>query len=504
MSKVILNVPLNRVEGDLEIRVTFEGQEVVDAQSIGTLYRGFENMLKDRAPMDALVITPRICGICSITHLTAAVKAIESASNITPPPQAVRMRNLSLLAETVQNDLRQVFLMFMGDFAHQHYANHSFYDLAKKLYEPLKGTGCIAALRASKDIVKVIAIIGGQWPHTSHMVPGGVCTIPTIIDMTMVAGHINQVALWYEEDVLGGSISKFEQAVTCRDTLAEWVHKYPSTHLATFLHICKEAKLDCYGKSHQNFISYGCVDDPHNPNQTLISSGILQKETGVQQLNTSLITEDLSHAWYQQKDILQHPSEGKTKPDRSNKNAYTWAKAPRYHEESMQTGPIAQALIDQEPIISSLFEEQGDTAFVRELARLLRPARHLKHLKKQVNDVLSNFGEPNYIKPQDILSGSGCGLIEAARGALGHWITIKHGKISNYQIITPTAWNASPLDCKKQHGPWEQALLGLRVKDIENPMEIGHVIRSFDPCLVCTVHALGTSSPKQRWTYSII
>jgi len=203
MSRLAVDVPLNRVEGDLDIRVTFENNRIVKAQSIGTLYRGFENMLTGRVPMDALVITPRICGICSITHLTAAVKAIESAGNITPPPQAVRMRNLSILAETVQSDLRQVFLMFLGDFAHEYYKDKSFYAEAVKQYEPLKGEGVISALRASKDIVKVIAIIGGQWPHTSHMVPGGICTLPSIIDMTLVANHINNTTQWYEKEILG-------------------------------------------------------------------------------------------------------------------------------------------------------------------------------------------------------------------------------------------------------------------------------------------------------------
>ena len=84
----------------------------------------------------------------------------------------------------------------------------------------------------------------------------------------------------------------------------------------------------------------------------------------------------------------------------------------------------------------------------------------------------------------------GHGLIEAPRGALGHWANIKDDKISSYQIITPTAWNASPRDAEGVRGPLEEALIGTRVENPDNPLEVYHVVRSFDPCLVCTVHAI--------------
>jgi len=82
------------------------------------------------------------------------------------------------------------------------------------------------------------------------------------------------------------------------------------------------------------------------------------------------------------------------------------------------------------------------------------------------------------------------GLVEAARGALGHWVEIKEGKIANYQVITPSTWNESPRDDKEQPGPLEQALMGTKVKDEENPFELVRIVRSFDPCLACSVHVI--------------
>ncbi len=83
---------------------------------------------------------------------------------------------------------------------------------------------------------------------------------------------------------------------------------------------------------------------------------------------------------------------------------------------------------------------------------------------------------------------AGKGLVEAPRGALGHWVSIANSKISRYQVITPTGWNASGRDHKNQPGPIEQALIGTPVGDAQQPIEVLRVIHSFDPCLACAVH----------------
>ena len=81
-------------------------------------------------------------------------------------------------------------------------------------------------------------------------------------------------------------------------------------------------------------------------------------------------------------------------------------------------------------------------------------------------------------------------IVEATRGGLGHWVKIEDGYIAHYQIISPTTWNGSPRDTNGVRGPWEQALIGIEVRNTDNPIEIGHILRSFDPCLVCTVHTI--------------
>ena len=499
MARITLEMPLNRVEGDLDVALTIEDGQVVVAKSIGTLYRGFENMLKGRDPLDALVITPRICGICSITHLTAAVKSLEDAQEITPPAQAVRLRNLSIMAETVQSDLRQVFLMYLPDFAHEYYAGRDFYDEAVRWYAPLKGEGSVEALRASKDILKVIAIIGGQWPHTSHMVPGGICTIPSVVDLTLAQTHIFNIKSWYAQAVVGvDEPEMFLAQVQSAQAFDEWVETHPDTHLARFVRLNRAVELDRLGASYDGFLSFGAIDDPENPKVPLRPAGVFRAGR-VESLAIEKICEDVSHSWYEEAvGTCQPPERGETRPKAGKMGAYSWGKAPRYEGQPLQTGPLAQALVAGDPLITDLYRREGDSAFLRELARLLRPAVFLPHMCDQIRDSLNNFSDPTYEAPPKLLAGEGVGLVEAARGALGHWLKVDAGKISHYQVVTPTAWNGSPMDHQGQPGPWEKALLGVPVDDIEHPITVGHVIRSFDPCLVCTVHAMGDVD-EVRW-----
>jgi hydrogenase large subunit len=131
------------------------------------------------------------------------------------------------------------------------------------------------------------------------------------------------------------------------------------------------------------------------------------------------------------------------------------------------------------------------------LGRHLARALSAKYVVDQLESwVLSlKLGEPCYVEYEMPDEAMGMGIIEGSRGALGHWIEIKDRKIANYQCVVPTTWNISPMDDKGQHGPVEQALIGTKVKDEQNPFEIVRIVRSFDPCLACSIHVV---TPKGR------
>jgi len=490
---------MNRVEGDLEITIELEDDVVIDARSAGTMYRGFENFMVGRAPLDGLVITPRICGICSTSHLYAAASALDMHFNVDVPCHAAWVRNITAMTEMLQNDFRQAFLLFMPDFTDTAYEEEPLYADMVKRYAPLEGSSVRQAIDETRRILEIISILGGQWPHSSFMVPGGVVSMPSNNELNRCAYLLNNFKQWYEHQVLGCNLERW-QAVQTKADLISWI-KESETHLKSdlgyFIRFAAKAGLHKIGKGHGNFISFGMPGlEIESERQTRVGQipltvGGFFSDNRLSSMNQENITEDVSHSWFASSGTSQHPYQGQSSPYATGSEdlRYSWAKAPRYKGMPAETGPLAEMVISSNPLFIDFIQLDGPSAFLRELARLVRAATVIPAVERCIKNAISTPGQ-YYIDHGEIENQLGHGLVEAPRGALGHWVKIKDNKISSYQIITPTAWNASPRDADGVRGPWEEALVGTRVKNPENPLEIHHVVRSFDPCLVCTVHAI--------------
>ena len=498
MSKrIIRDIPLNRVEGDLEIRVEMENNRIVDAWSSGTMFRGFENLLVGRGALDGLVITPRICGICSTTHLMAAARALDHIAGVTLPDNAIRLRNVTLMAEHCQSDVRQSVLMFLPDFAAAHYASHPLYAEAVKRYAPLAGERCIDTVRHTKTLLEIIAILGGQWPHSSFMVPGGVTYVPPLTELNQCRYILKHYRRWYEQSVLGSTLERW-QAVHSAADLDVWLKEHPDGDVGFFLRFAREAGLHALGRGHGNFVSYGSLELPGDTAVTgngtqLVGAGFVAGNERVLPFDQAQAAEHVASSWYADYEGGRHPFEGETEPRATGADGkkYSWSKAPRYADLPAETGPLAERIVAGDPLFNDLLRRDGVNLVARQLARLTRPATLLPAMETWIDEMIARLDQPYYEPVAPLQEGRGYGLIEAARGALGHWVEILDGKIARYQIVTPTAWNGSPRDYQGVRGPWEEALIGTVVADIDNPVEAGHVVRSFDPCLVCTVHVVG-------------
>jgi len=511
MSKRIIQIDLNRVEGDLDFQLELDGNKVVDARCIGSMYRGFEQIMIGRKPKDSLVITPRICGICGTAQLNAAVLALEQVCGIPVPPAAIRIRNLCLMAETVQSDLRQSFLFFSADFCHPKYADRSFYQQARAAFQPFQGWVYRDALEHSRHTVEIIALFGGQWPHSSYMLPGGV-TSPAdsrhIIDSLSI---LNKLTRWFEKSVIGTDLDTW-LALASADEFFTWLESketHANSAIGLLTLMSRSVGLHHIGFGTPHMLSYGAYDDPADaeafsaPRKRLFRAGFLNGDTGtIEPFEQAEITEHVRYSWFQPYPGGRHPFQGQTIPNyQPHSDRYTWCKAPRYQDKVVQTGPLADALIDGEALIRSLYQAEGGNTWLRQFARLRRTARLLRCMRETLHELAAHPNAPHMIAPatQDIPDGDGFGLVTAARGALGHWLQVTDGAISRYQVVTPTAWNASPKDSEGRHGHWESSLLGLTVDDPDDPVEIGHIIRSHDPCLVCTVHVLDSGKRTTLW-----
>ena len=493
----ILNVPLNRVEGDLELRVEAQDNAVTNAWSSGLMYRGFENILVGRGAMDGLVITPRICGICSTSHLMAAASALDKVANVVAPDNALRIRNLSLMVEHIQSDMRHAFLLFAPDLANPAYRNLGWHQDAVRRYEPLKGQAAVETIRETKRVLEIVAILGGQWPHSSFMVPGGVVSQPDENSLMQCLYLLQAYRRWYEERVLGCSIERWSEVRSARD-LETWMgaEDHRASELGFILRVAYDLGWDHLGRGKGHFLSFGSLDLPtQTAVQPFVKGGSQLVPAGfavgtqVESFDQQHIAEHTAYSWFEGNEGGLHPFVGQTKPYATGQEGerYSWAKAPRYRDIPAETGPLAEMIISGDPLFTDLYRQQGASLLARQLARMTRPATFFPAMETWLRELLKNKGA-RYQDPGKITDGEGAGLIEAARGALGHWVKIQDGKIVQYQIITPTAWNGSPRDNAGVRGPWEEALIGVPVHDPENPVEVGHVIRSFDACLVCTVH----------------
>lgn len=492
-----IKLAMNRVEGELEVRAEIDGGVVSQAFCAGTMFRGFETIMIGRGPRDGLVLTPRICGICSTSHLVAAVRALDQVSGVRPPPDAVRIRNLAQMTEHIQSDLRHTFLLFAPDLVHPAHRGLELYQEAVRRFQPLSGETVLQVIRETGKVLEIVAILGGQWPHSSFMVPGGVTWLPGSGELLQCRHLLRQYRQWYERRILGCSIERWRE-VQSRADLEGWLAERPEhrgSDLGFFVRYGRALGLDAVGRGSGRFLSYGALDLPEGTRveaggdgPRLVPAGLARGvELGA--LDLAAVREHVVHSWYQGSSAA-HPSAGETRPYATGGEGerYSWIKAPRVDGEAAETGPLAERVIARDPLFLDLLAEGGASVLSRQLARLLRPTGLLPAMEAWLSEVTPEGS--HYTPIGELEEGEGVGLTQAARGALGHWVRIAGGSIEHYQIVTPSAWNISPRDDRGTPGPLEQALTGVRVKDPADPVELGPIVRSFDPCLVCAVHTV--------------
>lgn len=509
MTKEIVTLDMNRVEGDLELKIEIEAGVITDAWTIGTMYRGFEQILIGRAKNDGLAITPRICGICGTAHLQTSVSSIETAFNLPIAPNGTRVRNICLMSETIQSDVRHTFLMFCVDLCNKAYVNVENYSKVVELFEAFKGRIYRETIEHSKRILEVLALFAGQWPHASFMVPGGVTGMGDRKAVVKALGILDNFIKWYEDSILGCSLDRWLENKSLSD-IENWMEEkeeHKNSPVAIFIKFTRDIGFQNLGKGNGNLLSPGMYHDPikwqppFEVRNCLRPGGFHNAETGeIEPLDHKNIEEHVKYSWFKDyengKEGL-HPWEGETIPSYSpDSDKYSWAKSPRYKGKVIEVGPLPELVLAGDELIYSLFKEEGTNVFTRQITRFHRPVLNMKMMRESLLEIDKNFSDPFYIQPPEKLEGEGYGMVNAARGFLAHWVKFKDGKIEKYQVVSPTTWNASPRDSKGVKGHWENSIIGTKIADEDNPIEVEHIIRSHDACLVCTVHYLKTDKKK--------
>ena len=570
MSERIVVDPITRIEGHLRIEARTDGGTITEAWSSGTMVRGIEIILKGRDPRDAWAFAQRICGVCTLVHGIASVRAVENALNYKIPPNAQLIRNLMIAAQFVHDHVMHFYHLHALDWvdvvsalnadpkatselaqqispANPKASPGYFADTKKKLKDFVESgqlgiftngywghpayklppeanlmavTHYFEALHWQRNVVQLHTILGGKNPHPNFLVGGAPSAIsinPGGAGDTLPGGAsataLNLLGLQEIQNVIN-RMRDFVDQVYVPDTLA----------IAGFY-----KDWATQGEGVGNFLCYGDFpeDGSDDASKLLVPRGaILNRDLStlhdVDLDDREQIREEVSRSWYKYsggKNKPLHPYDGETEFDYDGPEppyehldvdkSYSWLKSPRYRGHAMEVGPLARVLTlyakgheqTKELVgmtlkkldlpVEALFSTLGRTA-----ARTLETKIFVDALQTWHNNLVANikagdvstFNEELWDPSTWPSEARGVGFTEAPRGALAHWIVIKDGKIDNYQAVVPSTWNAGPRDAKGQPGPYEAALVGHKLHDPKQPLEILRTIHSFDPCLSCAVH----------------
>ncbi len=491
MPEVVID-PMSRIEGHMAIKLMVEDGQVVDAWSMGMLWRGLERVVLNRDPRDAPIILSRICGVCHGVHRQTSILAIEHAcmgEDYHPPDNAIRIRNIIEGIQEIWDHAAHLTVLAGPDYAVYGLAGKYCPGLRQPPWAPPTSTETATSsapcleidinryysllhnviLPVQKLCHEAMAIFGGKVPHHMTALPGGVTVTPSPADLALAYAKMREVKNIIEEvyNYVWGTF------------VPHLLDEHPDVVEA----------ITNIGVGVKNFLAYGVCPVPENNYAKFLDGGVIINGDRYS-IDLNEIEEQVKYSWYTDSSGGKPSQEPPPEPYYGKSGAYSWIKAPRYMGEPCEVGPLARMLVNNKytPI-----SNQGASLLDRVLARLEEAKLYAENILDWILSVKP--GQPVYDTDFELRDGEGFGTWEPPRGALLHYIRIRDGKTAAYQCVVPTTWNASPRDVNGKKGPIETALIGTPVPYDE---EAGHydvinavrIVRSFDPCLACAIHLI--------------
>ncbi len=535
--------PLTRIEGHLRIEVEVENGKIKDARSSATLFRGLEMILKGRDPLDAQHFTQRACGVCTLTHAMASVRAVDAAIGVKIPKNATLIRNIVLGAQMMHDHIVHFYGLHALDFVDVTSALKADPAAAAKLASDLSPSRPTKTedMKAVQAALKKFVESGQLGPFTNAYFLGGheAYYLPPEVNLIATAHYLEALRLQvkaaratavfggknpHPQFLVAGGVSCYE-ALTDK-AIAEFTALYKETkdfidqvYIPDLLAVASFYKdWAAYGGT-QNFIACGeYPTDESNLDSRYMPQGVIWKRdiAHVENMSPDKITEHVRHSWYEGAEA-RHPYKGVTEPKFTKPigdDRYSWSKAPRYDSKATETGPLAQVLVaygrghkDVKPVVDMVLGKLGvgPEALFSTLGRTAARGIHAVVVSNYVETMLNTYKEnvargdkkivEDYMMPKE---AEGVGFVNAPRGMLSHWIRIENSRIGNFQLVVPTTWNFGPRCANEIMGPIEEALIGTPIADPKRPVEILRTVHSFDPCLACAVHVIDPKSNEEH------
>ena len=547
MTRSIID-PITRIEGHLRVEMEVDNGVVTDAWVSGGCFRGMELVVQDRTPEDAAQIVQRICGVCPVSHTHASSLAGEAAYGIVIPNQARIIRNLVEGGQFLHSHILWLYTLAALDYVNPLNALNANVGKAYDLMEAA-GTSCstdlktlmgtltkfanngqlsifsggwfldgqapeaykldpeadlictahyLEALNMQAKASEICGLIGGKMPHIMTLVPGGTAFVPTEEKLDELYSITREIRDWVDSTML------------------------PDTKIIASAY----PEALGFGRGCGRYVAWGVFPrENFEMADRYMPSGVVYTNDGLrlEDPDPSLIKEYVGHSWYVGDSDL-NPKEGVTDPLYTEyyvagteheenghmigtvNDRYTWSKGPSYNGECMEAGPFSRVLaaylrggeknayivnnLDKLMADLNLTLPQLQSTLGRVAARQVE-CSYIAHLMVDWVDELIEAlkgGDSEYFRAPEHLTGYGCGMWEAPRGALYHDEHVDNGRITGYQIIIPTTWNIAPRNAEGVRGPMEQALIGTPVNNVDAPINALRTVHSFDPCTACAVH----------------
>ena len=530
--------PITRIEGHLRVEMEVDNGIVQDAWVSGGCFRGMELVVQDRTPEDAAQIVERICGVCPVSHAHASSIAGDKAYGITISNNARIVRNLLEGAQFLHSHILWLYNLAALDYVNPLNALKANVDEAyavalenglalhsdlNQLYDKLgafakngqlsifsgnwfeadKGQAYkltpeldliltshyLEALKMQARASEMAALLGGKMPHVMTSIPGGNMWVPTESKLDDLLAMATEVRDWVNDTVLADTVAlagPYADALTWGKGCGRYI---------------------AWGVFEGNGWPYG-DDYIEQMKNRYLPMGVLDEKFGVTDVQEDLIQEYMGRSWYEGSETYTSPY-FVTDPEFTEydvKDRYTWVKCPTYDGKPMEAGSMSRIFAayvrgvpfikeNVDAVLGILGAKPGDlSAFQSTLGRTaIRQIEtmYVADLMVQwVNELAEAIkgGDSEYFRAPERTTGEGSGFWEAPRGALYHSEKVVDGKIEGYQIIIPSTWNLAPINADGEHGPLEQALIGIPVEDIEMPINALRTVHSFDPCTACAVH----------------
>jgi coenzyme F420-reducing hydrogenase alpha subunit len=433
-----LTFPLSRIEGHAQVVIEVQGGEVISAHFQAMEFRGFRHFVQGVPAEQMPVIVPRICGVCSTAHHVAAVKTLEDVFEVTPPPLALKIRELLLLGQIVQNQATSLFIFTMPD----RLGIASIFSLAD---EDVGEEGALLAtrvLRVRKAGTDLITTAGGQFIHPIKAVVGGVTSG---IAPEAAAAMRDEI-----EAVLPIARELFdyywEQSLALRERIGTWGDDAPACYIAA-------------------------VTDSR-PNYTGGNIRVMDTDGAVRDVFPARDFRDFLE--YEETD---YSYAGQTSYGGEVLRANSLARINMAHK--MGT-PRADAYLDR---FRMAFGQPAHALLLFDLARGIELVYALERAIEILAEPLTGEDTDVGYTPRD---GEAYGLVEAPRGPLIHHYLVENGLIAEAEFIIPTVHNVRAVE-RALRVAAERYVTAEKV-DMELEHAVGRVVRAFDPCIACATH----------------